>query len=77
MKCYIRKKCKNINLCFNVQFPESARTGELGNKAFIGLPCFVYRLILKIENQNSIYNIMIYVNEYADFTPEPNSVSGP
>lgn len=47
----LKKEYENINLSFNVQFPESARTWELGNKAFIGLPCFVYWLILKIENQ--------------------------
>lgn len=43
-------KEKSINLSFNEQFPESARTWELRDKSLICLPCFIYGLVLRKEN---------------------------
>lgn len=44
------KEKKSINLSFNEKFPEPPRTWELRHKSFIGLPCFIYGLVLKEEN---------------------------
>lgn len=56
-----------INLCLYVKFPEPARTRELGDKSLIGLPCFVYWLILKRMHLDVHYeNTIEECEEYSD-----------